>query len=79
MGSFRSALALIGATVAMPAIGHSEVVAGPKPRSCVAYNTVYSHDSTIGCSVQPGAGIGCPLGLGFFRWRCSNGQWVRLQ
>jgi hypothetical protein len=45
--------------------------------SCVAYNRVYKSGSTIGCSVKPGAGVVCPLGLGFYSWTCRNGQWVQ--
>jgi hypothetical protein len=45
--------------------------------SCVAYNRVYESSSTIGCSVKPGAGVVCPLGIGFYSWTCRNGQWVQ--
>jgi hypothetical protein len=53
------------------------VASAPGPgSSCVAYNTTYANGSTLACTIQPGAGYGCPLGRAFSQWTCSNGQWV---
>lgn len=47
--------------------------------SCVAYDRTYANGSTTWCSLTPGPGHVCPLGLHFSQWTCSNGQWIRSQ
>lgn len=49
----------------------------PAGASCVSYKTTYASGATVGCSVQPGSGVACPLGIGFNRWKCTDGQWVK--
>jgi hypothetical protein len=70
-----------GATPQTPMIIMSQNDAAPhsKARSCVAYKRIYPNGSTTWCTVQPGAGIACPLGLPVSQFRCRNGQWVLVK
>jgi hypothetical protein len=43
---------------------------------CEAYKTKHADGSSTWCSVKPGRGRACPLGLGFSMWICRNGIWV---
>ena len=55
-----------------PANGSAQAVG----EFCEAYNSRHANGSTVWCSVRPGRGRVCPLGLGFSAWTCRNGIWV---
>ena len=51
--------------------------ARPMRRSCAAYDRTYPHGSTTWCTVMPGPGRACPLGLHLSLWTCRDGEWLR--
>lgn len=45
-------------------------------QQCVFNQRRYESGSIIGCTVTPGTGSGCPLGLPMSEWKCKSGRWV---
>lgn len=43
---------------------------------CASFDRTYPNGATIGCTVRPRAGGGCPLGLPGSYWNCRDGSWV---
>jgi len=58
--------------------GRSVLASNSRGASCVFRNTIFPNGATTSCTVQPGPGVICPLGLHVFIWQCSNGQWLRM-
>ena len=47
-------------------------------RACVADHTTYANGVSLYWCMEPSAGQqGCPAGLIFSWWTCSNGRWIR--
>jgi hypothetical protein len=67
-----------GEITAEAAAMSGQLASAPNPRasSCVAGRTRYPNGSVLQWCMQPAAGqVGCPMGLLFTPWICSNGQW----
>ena len=53
-------------------------VSAPSVSSCVSYDTTYREGDTTSCSMHPGPGIVCPLGLPTLSWKCTRGEWINV-
>jgi hypothetical protein len=75
-----AAVDLMAAALSQSPMLIAAATAATKPKSvgsCVAYKREYANGSTLGCPVKPGAGVVCPLGLGFTDGRAATAAGCR--